>query len=172
MALVLIKEDGTGKADANSYANAADGDAYHAGHLYATKWIAATTATKEAALVMATRLIDSYFTFRGIKSVTAQALRWPRYGCPDAETGGEFVSTAVPPELVAATCELAREMIVADRTAAPAGEGISKTWLSSTGTTYDKSDRRPVIPRHVVRMLDRLGGVEEERSGSVRLIRS
>ena len=31
-ALTLIKEDGTGKADANAYADVADGDAYHAGH--------------------------------------------------------------------------------------------------------------------------------------------
>ena len=40
MALTLIKEDGTGKADANAYANVADGDAYHDGHLYATAWTA------------------------------------------------------------------------------------------------------------------------------------
>ena len=171
MALTLIKEDGSGLVDANSYANAADGDTYHAGHLYASKWTAATTANKEAALVMATRLIDAYFTFRGVKSESAQALRWPRYGCPDVETGGAFASGAIPSDLVRATCELARELIATDRTAAPAGEGIAKTWLSSTGTTYDKSDRRAVIPRHVVRMLSRLGGSGEARSGSVRLIR-
>ena len=35
MALVLTKEDGTGLAGANAYANGADGDAYHEGHLYA-----------------------------------------------------------------------------------------------------------------------------------------
>ena len=40
MSLTLIKEDGTGKADANSYASVADGDAYHDGHLYATAWTA------------------------------------------------------------------------------------------------------------------------------------
>ena len=42
MALTLIKEDGTGKADANAYADVADGDAYHDGHLYATAWTGAT----------------------------------------------------------------------------------------------------------------------------------
>ena len=36
MALTLVKEDGTGKADANSYADVADGDSYHDGHLYAS----------------------------------------------------------------------------------------------------------------------------------------
>ena len=44
MALTLIKEDGTAKVDANSYADASDGDAYHDGHLYASAWTAATTA--------------------------------------------------------------------------------------------------------------------------------
>ena len=33
MALVLVREDGTGKADANSYATRAEGDAYHEGHV-------------------------------------------------------------------------------------------------------------------------------------------
>ena len=58
MALVLIKEDGTGLVNANTYASVADGDAYHEAHLYATAWTAATTPNKEAALAMATRLID------------------------------------------------------------------------------------------------------------------
>jgi hypothetical protein len=38
MALTLIKEEGTGKADANRSADVADGDAYHDGHLYASAW--------------------------------------------------------------------------------------------------------------------------------------
>src|SRR5687767_14468449 len=87
MALVLIKEDGTGKVDANSYATAAEGDAYHEGHLYATVWTTATLATKEAALVMATRLIDSQYFFGGGKANDGQALQWPREGCPDLDAG-------------------------------------------------------------------------------------
>ena len=67
MALTLIKEDGTGKVDANSYASAADGDAYHEGHLYASAWTGATLANKEKALVMATRLIDGEYQFNGFK---------------------------------------------------------------------------------------------------------
>ena len=83
MALTLIKEDGTGKADANSYADRADGDAYHEGHLYASAWTAATEANREKALVMATRLIDAYMEFGGSKASSGQALQWPRYGCAD-----------------------------------------------------------------------------------------
>ena len=50
MALTLIKEDGTGKVDANSYADAADGDAYFEGHLYASAWAGAAAGDKELQL--------------------------------------------------------------------------------------------------------------------------
>ena len=78
MALTLIKEDGTGKADANSYASVADGDAYHDGHLYATAWTGATADQKAVALVMASRLIDSEYQFNGTRTQSWQALQWPR----------------------------------------------------------------------------------------------
>ena len=55
MALTLIKETGAGLANANSYAEVADGNAYHDGHLYATAWTAATDAQKAAALVMSSQ---------------------------------------------------------------------------------------------------------------------
>src|SRR5512137_2065404 len=135
MALTLVKEDGTGKADGNSYADVADGDAYFEGHLYATAWTGATSDTKAAALVMATRLIDAQFQFNGFRANEAQALQWPRERCPDPDAsrlsasvlgwlGDNFVeSDLVPSGVVQATCEMARELIIEDRTAAPPGEG-------------------------------------------------
>src|SRR5438045_2145977 len=87
MPLILVKEDGTGKVDANSYADATDGDAYHDGHLYASAWTAATAPNKEKALVFATRLIDSQFQFNGWRSNDEQALQWPRDHCPDPDKG-------------------------------------------------------------------------------------
>src|SRR4051812_2868603 len=87
MALTLIKEDGSGKVDANSYADAADGDAYHDGHLYGSAWAAATTGSKEASLVFATRLIDSQAQFNGWKVNDRQGLQWPRWKCPDPDGG-------------------------------------------------------------------------------------
>src|SRR3954469_6502800 len=85
MALVLIKEDGTGLVNANTYASVADGDAYHEAHLYATAWTAATTPNKEAALAMAARLIDEEFQFNGYRVSSSQALQWPRSRCPDPD---------------------------------------------------------------------------------------
>ena len=85
MSITLVKEDGTGLANANAYASAADGDAYHAGHLYATAWTGATDDQKAAALVMATRLIDGQYQFNGLRSQSGQALQWPRVNCPDPD---------------------------------------------------------------------------------------
>ena len=95
MALVLIKEDGSGLANANSYASAADGDAHHEGHLYATPWTAATLANKEKALVMATRVIDAAYQFHGCKTSDEQALQWPRDRCPDPDRGGRRIVAGV-----------------------------------------------------------------------------
>src|SRR5688572_12267975 len=112
MPLVLIKEDGTGKVDANSYASVADGDAYYDGHLYATAWTAATLANKEKALVFATRLIDAEYQFAGWKSHESQALQWPRGSCLDPDGTEDLPSDAVPKAVVDATCELARELLI------------------------------------------------------------
>jgi hypothetical protein len=171
MALTLIKEDGTGKADANSYANVADGDAYHDGHLYATAWTAATTANKEKALVMATRLIDAEVRFKGVKASTTQALQWPRADCGDPDGSDDLASDVVPAAVVQATCEMARELLVKDRTAAPTGEGLKYSNVGSTQTGYDKTDTPPVITRVAQAMLAKFGVLLKAKSGAVNLIR-
>ena len=51
MALALIREDGTGKPDANSYASVAEGDSYFEGHMYAGVWSGAGEAEKAVVLV-------------------------------------------------------------------------------------------------------------------------
>jgi hypothetical protein len=85
MALTLIKEDGTGKVDANSYADVADGNAYHDGHLYATAWTGASDDQKAVALVMASRLIDAEFQFNGTRTNAVQGMQWPRAKCPEPD---------------------------------------------------------------------------------------
>ena len=172
MALILIKETGAGLADANAYANAADGDAYHDGHLYASAWTVATLANKEKALVMATRLIDAEFQFNGTKVTAAQALQWPREDCFDPDGSDGLASNIVPRVVRDATCEMARELLVTDRTAAPAGEGLRYENVGTTQTGYDKSDTRPVISHVAQAMLAKLGAVIKSRSGAVRLIRA
>jgi len=172
MAVTLIKEEGTGLSDANAYASAADGDAYHDGHLYASAWTAATTANKEKALVMASRLIDGQFQFDGSRVKETQALQWPREGCHDPDAASAVARNVVPKSVVEATCEMARELLIADRTASPAGEGLKYQNVGTTQTGYDKSDTRPVISRVAQAMLARYGTLLNRKGGVVRLVRS
>lgn len=185
MPLTLIKEDGSGLANANAYANAADGDAYHDGHLYASAWTAATTGNKEKALVMATRLIDSLFQFGGFKRLSTQTLQWPRRECrdPDISNGvvpglllvrGPYLDeTKVPPLVVRATCEFARSLLVADRTEDPEGEGLhSMNLVGSLGLVFDPADRQPVAPAVVQAMLGKFGEYVARSKGTARLVRS
>ena len=171
MPLTLIKEDGTGKADANAYANAADGDAYHAGHLYASAWTAASADNKAVALVMASRLIDAEYQFGGTRSVATQSLQWPREDCPDPDAGDMVAETMVPKAVVEAACELARELIITDRTAAPAGEGLKYYNNAGVQTGYDKTDTRPIIPAVVQALLAKFGSLTKAKSGTVKLVR-
>jgi hypothetical protein len=197
MALTLTKEDGTGRADANSYGDVADGDAYFEGHLYASGWTAATADRKAAALVMATRLIDSQFQFNGSRTSESQALQWPRAECRDPDKGLVRLSAllpilsncvdydTVPTAVVQATCEMARELLIVDRTASAPGEGIDTVTAAhathaetgtasdstSSSTKYSKVDTRPIIS-HVARaMLGKFGALISSGGGSVRLVR-
>jgi hypothetical protein len=181
--LTLIKEDGTGKPDANSYADLADGNAYHAGHLYATAWTAASDEQKAVAVVMATRLIDAEFQFNGTRTNAVQALQWPRALCHDPDAiqvplsvllplPSDYVPfDKVPKAVVDATCEVARALLIEDRTANPLGEGLKYTGLGASQTSFDKSDRRPVIPYVAQAMLVKFGSLILSKSGSVRLKR-
>ena len=175
MALVLVKEDGTGKADANAYADAAQGDAFHEGHLYATAWTAATAGSKAAALVMATRVIDSMYRFHGNKATVEQSLQWPRENCPDPDAAaGDLVEdNVVPAAVLAATCELARELLIVDRTAAHPGEGIDTQHNADyTETVYSKPDTRPMVPRLVQAMLAPYGAYTAGGSRTVKITRT
>ena len=184
MALALIKEDGTGKADADTYADVADGDAYHEGHLYATAWTGASADQKAAALVMATRLIDGEYQFQGKQTTDSQSLSWPRCRCVDpdrdaAATIGRLPvrenwlpENLVPKQVMAATCEMARELLIADRTAAPAGEGLKYFNDGGEQTGYDKTDTRPTISHFAQALLARYGTLIKSASGAVWLVRS
>ena len=171
MALTLIKETGAGLANANAYADVADGDAYHDGHLYATAWTGATTPNKTAALVMATRLLDTEYQFGGVRAVMTQALQWPRLNCPSPDDEDALADDVVPKAVVQATCELARELLIADRTASPAGEGLKYYNNAGVQTGYDKTDTRPIIPAVVQALLAKYGALIKAKSGAVRLVR-
>lgn len=102
--MALIVEDGTGKADANSYASLDDANGYHSlrGH---TAWTGADEV-KEAALVRATSYIDGQYGARwpGYRASGAQALDWPRDEAYDRDG---HLQDEVPTAVIVATIEAA-----------------------------------------------------------------
>lgn len=119
----LVVEDGTAKANAESYCSVADADTYNAAVGNAS-WAATVTATKEAALRKATRYIDGTYTFSGFKQTGEQALQWPRIG---AERSGWLINEGSVPNQVRDACaELAFQSLTTDlaATGAPGGSVI------------------------------------------------
>jgi hypothetical protein len=78
----------------------------------------------------------------------------------------------VPKKVISATCELARELLIADRTAAPVGEGLKYYNDAGKQTGYDKSDRRPIISAVTQAMLAKYGALIQAKSGAVKLVRT
>lgn len=100
--MALIIEDGTSKADAQSYASVATLEAYAT--LYGVTLAAADSDAKEVLLVKAMLFIEEQ-AFKGMKATQAQALQYPRY---NVWLNGYLLSGDVIPNLlVNALCETA-----------------------------------------------------------------
>lgn len=118
--MALVIENGTGKADAESYASVSDFDAYltRRGLTLSTD----TEANKEKLLVLASDYIEGLADkIQGNKSSYQNALQFPRSSVflYDHYIG----SDEIPTQLINAQCQLAYDMESND--AFPVGEGTS-----------------------------------------------
>jgi hypothetical protein len=118
--MALVVEDGTGLANANSYASVNDADAYFADRGNQT-WAAASDDDKSSALIGATDYIDTRYAGQFIGSVefpeTPQALAFPRTNMY-SWIYGTTLPDGVPSGVVKATYEYAVRWLT-DRTLAP-----------------------------------------------------
>lgn len=163
-----------GDAAANSYCTVAEADAYHATHLYAAKWTAASTGTKETALIMATRVLDAEYEWAMWATTDTQRLLWPRTGVL-AKNELEYVGNMeIPEDLKFATAELARQLIEANRTADSDIEtqGITSLRAGSVALTFKDSVTAKVIPDMVASLLPMWWGYVRGRSSIVNLVRA
>jgi len=69
-----------------------------------------------------------------------------------------------------------RELLIVDRTAAPAGEGLLTTTTGARATLnsirHNREDARPIISHVVQAMLAKFGSMVKGGSGVVRLMRA
>lgn len=170
----LIVEDGTGRADAESYASAAEADAYHSARGN-TAW--ASVSDKEGALRRATDyMVQAYRSrWKSFRTTSTQALDWPRAWVEMADAPYGYGSSAayypndsVPAEVKRACMELA--LVAASQDLAPnLTRAAKQETVGPITVVYDENSPEYARYRRVDMMLAPLLG----RGGpSVKLVRS
>ena len=147
MALIL---DATPAAlTANTYAILTDAEAYALTLAVANGWATATDPQKNAALVQATRMLDTITNWKGYRKTVVQPLQWPRGYMSDRE-GWAVSPDTIPIRLRDACCEFAIRLIADDR-AADAG-GLAPETVKVGPLDVGRLVRRP-IPASVLEMV-------------------
>jgi len=118
--MTIIVEDGTGKANAESYCTVAFADQYFSARNIPSWAAVGTDATKESLLRAATDYMEQVYRMRwaGARTTSTQALSWPRYAVPLKDYPGgyagfpSYVANNVVPDAVQRACaELALRAI-------------------------------------------------------------
>lgn len=105
MALTLVVEDGTGKANANTFADQATALALLEAHPFAATWTGVATGVKDQCLAEASAWL-SRLDWLGVPTTATQALAWPRAWVQRTD-GYAIASNVVPTFVVQATARLA-----------------------------------------------------------------
>ncbi len=156
--VTFVVEDGTGLTNANSYTSVSTASDFISSNIHDTTWISTTTAVKEKVLMWATQLIDQSVDFYGTKRYEDASLRWPRSGVTDAD-GYPYDEDEIPIPLQRAVAELARLLVISDRTAEAGSRGIKELKVDVIGLVFDKTDRVTVFPPTVTAYLQALGRI-------------
>ena len=136
MASALVVTPGDGAA--NSYCSRPVANTYHENRLHSATWLDADDNTKDAALIMATRVIDQQFVWEGVRSTPgSQALEWPRDGLLNIAGDLALDRSAIPDRLQGATAEFARLLIETDTTVASGVAGGAITSLKAGSVKID-----------------------------------
>ena len=157
-----------GGSESTSYITKDDAKDYFKHRLHSELW--ANFPDQKAALMTATRLLDRWMKWSGVKASGVQSLAWPRMGVVDKE-GYSVPSDIVPRDVQEATCELAYYSLEEDLTAPDDMDGIHSLKVSSLQIVADDGfTKGSVIPDAVIKSLSGLieGG---SSSSTVRLMR-
>lgn len=163
MAITLTVEDGTRPTGANTYASAAEADAYHTDRAF-DAWDDATDDEKATALIKATDYLNG-LSWTGRK-VAQRVMAWPRIGvCLD---GYPIATDDVPDDVILACCYMAGEFVKGADPLAAQDRAISEMTVGGVSFRYEPgSSQSPQYPalRSILRGL-------LLSSGSIRLVRA
>lgn len=158
---------------ANTYVSLEDSEIYHERRLHNPEWLAATDEQKRAALVWATRSLDSWMSWIGYRSWDEQSLEWPRVNAYD-RSGYAYEHTDIPQPLKDATSELAYLLLKSDRSAEssnPSSAGLSSVTVGDISLVFDPKDRIEEVPDSVAVLLRGLGAKASPKPSAVKLQR-
>jgi hypothetical protein len=146
--VALVVEDGTGKADAESFVTLAAATTRHANLSNAAWATAASDTVREAALRRATIYMEQAYRERwtGCRVNTTQALSWPRYNV--FVDGFPINSTVVPAEVANACADLALKALSADLNA-DLERAIVREKTGPLETEYDRNSPQSVRYRAI-----------------------
>lgn len=146
--LALIVEDGTGKADAESYISVADADTRMT-NLGNTNWTTLTTTEKEQALRRGTIYMEQAYRERwvGTRATEAQALSWPRV-ITEPVDGWYIDSDELPADIANACADLAFKAAAGDLNADLA-RGVVRKKIGPLETEFDRFSPQSVRYRSI-----------------------
>jgi hypothetical protein len=150
MPVTVTVEDGTGKADANSYASVAQADAYFGTRPRSTLWSPLTADQKGQFLIHATRILDAAVVWKGEPMLESQALAFPR-------TPSELEAAEVPAAIPVALFEIAYLSIGKDLTAEPSLNGVKLIEVGPIKIEANASTGPDLIPRWVRNLIAHYG---------------
>lgn len=132
----------------NCFVSLDDATDYMYTRLYTSTWHTADLEERTAALLWATKLLDT-LSWKGTRTETDQNLSWPRDGVTLEDGLDELDSTTVPQQIKDATAQLALELLSSDTTAPTGTEGLSRIRVDVIDIQIKSSDRTNWFSRSV-----------------------
>lgn len=161
-----------GSPTANSYVSVEFADSVIANSVHRSAW-PTSASDKAAALIEATRILDSQFDWVGVIASSTQSLRWPRAYAVDAD-GRSIENTIVPTQIKVATVNLAYFLLQNGGPAA-ADAGLKGLKIGPIDLKFDDNSTVIGVPPLIVsslRSLGRFTGSSNRSVKSVNAIRS
>lgn len=140
---------------ANSYVTVAEADAYFSDSFGRPLWANATNDAKATLVVYASRLLDQYMEWAGIKATDTQSMEWPRIGAYD-RFGAVIPSDQIPKQVKYAAFELAY-YVLENNGLSFADQTIDSVKVGSIQVEFTPKSTDAGIPKFIENLLSGLG---------------
>jgi hypothetical protein len=152
-------EDGSGLPGATSYLSTEEANYIIGQNLHVRDaWNALSAEDKEALLAWASRYLDERTRWNGWRTFPDSGLSWPRTGAQDRD-GVQIIPNVIPRAVKVATAEMARHLMVTDRSAERDQDGLTRLKADVIELEFRDGYRLPRVPEHLQNILSGLGAV-------------